>query len=511
MFGEILTYIYSGTLQLSMDKVQPLYQAADLLQLDYVRDTCSNYMSMNVEHSTCVDLYKFADIFSMDIVRKRCLQLIHSHFAKVASIEDFCSLNVNQLTEIISHDGLDVKEETTVWEAVVRWVQHSREDRLHHLPSILPHIRFNLLASNDTAAIFDHPLVREDSGSSEVIRNIVQQGNPILKPRLGMETMGMVLMSTQELDELFFMNPRKGKYIICNYDPGDIPYARAMTVTSDNNIYMLTVEHEGLDQLCLFRYNHAENVWQRAGISSVPVLHKSEDDCLCYEERLFEIGGILYFISIAEKRKRVFVAMRKYDGHTDWWLECWGLQLKEISQHTLQSCGSHLYFLTSDEMYCYDPSQDCWDKRTPPKLIPNVATAIAMGTEIFCTDLHFTNTMVYDTQSDRWQKLQGWPKPENLDIDFEFPPGLFVLENRLHIWVEAVDSDIDDPNYSTVYRVYVYDRSADAWRDLQVTLPDDKRFSTVDCLGPLCPVAHIYIPHLKEAHKHSTRYHYHEM
>ena len=48
---------------------------------------------------------------------------------QVASSEEFCSLSVNQLTEIISHNELNVKEETTVWEAVVRWVQHSREDR----------------------------------------------------------------------------------------------------------------------------------------------------------------------------------------------------------------------------------------------------------------------------------------------------------------------------------------------------------------------------------------------
>ncbi|XP_035672772.1 kelch-like protein 38 [Branchiostoma floridae] len=129
MFEEILSYIYSGTLHVSLDKVQPLYQAADLLQLDYVRDTCSSYMATNVECSTCVDLYKFADVFSVDVVQKACMQLIHRNFSEVASSEEFCSLSVNQLTEIISQDWLDIKEETTVWEAVVSWVQHSREDR----------------------------------------------------------------------------------------------------------------------------------------------------------------------------------------------------------------------------------------------------------------------------------------------------------------------------------------------------------------------------------------------
>ncbi|XP_078597672.1 kelch-like protein 3 [Branchiostoma floridae x Branchiostoma japonicum] len=95
--------------------------------------------------------------------------------------EEFCSLSVNNLIEIISNDDLDVKEETIVWEAVVRWVQHSREDRLHHLPSILPHIPFKLLTSDDMAAILEQPLVRDDHEISEVIRNVLQRA-PLHEP-----------------------------------------------------------------------------------------------------------------------------------------------------------------------------------------------------------------------------------------------------------------------------------------------------------------------------------------
>ncbi|XP_066288879.1 kelch repeat and BTB domain-containing protein 2-like [Branchiostoma lanceolatum] len=247
MFGEILSYIYSGTLHVSLVKVQPLYQAADLLQLDYVRDTCGSYMAINVGRSTCVNLYKFADVFSVDSILNRCLQRIYRNFAEVASSEEFCSLSVNQLTEIIRHDELDVKEETTVWEAVVRLLQHSREDRLHHLPSILPHIRFNLLTSDDTAAILEHPLVREDPGSSEIIRSVVQKGDPNLKPRLGMTTEMVLLSNTENEDELLFMNPRQGKYITCSYKHEDLPADTAMIVTSNNNICILT----GVEELSI--------------------------------------------------------------------------------------------------------------------------------------------------------------------------------------------------------------------------------------------------------------------
>ncbi|XP_066304740.1 kelch repeat and BTB domain-containing protein 8-like [Branchiostoma lanceolatum] len=450
-------------------------------------------MAMNVERSTCVDLYQFADVFSLDNVQKTCLQWICRNFAEVASSEDFCSLSLNQLTEIISHDELEVKEETTVWEAVVRWVQHSREDRLHHLPSILPHIRFNLLtsAAGDLAAILEHPLVREDPWNSEVIRNVVQKGNSNLKPRLGMTT-EMALLSNSRLgsNDLFLMNPLKGKYISCNYDPEDLPPFSAMTVTNDNSIYiLLTNELEKKNQLSLFKYNHARNVWEHADISPIP--KGPEYDQNYFEEHyLFEVDQILYYMAFDPDDNRPLLQMRKYNWHTDQWQECSQLQLdSSISYSVALSCGSHLCFLTSTEVHLYDPIQDRWCERSlSSQLYFEVCTAVAMGTKIFCTDFNFSQTMVYDTESDHWQKLQGWSNPENLDI--EVLPSLFVLENQLHMYLVCNDDQNEE-----ICLVYVYYRSADAWRDIKATLPDKSYVG----YASHCPVARIYLPYLKEA------------
>ncbi|XP_035697769.1 kelch-like protein 12 [Branchiostoma floridae] len=489
--GEILSYIYSGTLHVSMDKVQPLYQAADLLQLDYVRDTCSSHMAMNVERSTCVDLYKFADVFSLDIVLKKCQQWIARHFTEVASSKEFCSLSVNHLAKIISHDKLDVKEETTVWEAVVRWVQHSREDRLHHLPSILPHIRFNLLTSDDTAAILEHPLVKEDPGSSEVIRNVVQKKNPDLKLRLGMTT-EMVLLYSSSLDQILFMNPHQGQYISHDY-AYSIDDFRAMTVTSDNNIYILR-DGGGPCYMSIRQYNHAENGWIDAGMSPVSVPASPEEDFAFFDDFLFEVDGMLYHVAVLGEYNNVlnYVRMRRYNQHTDQWQECSQLVLDEIStEYAMISCGRNLYFLSAWEVRRYDPGQDCWCKRTPPECIPDICSAVAMGTEIFCTDRPFSQTMVYNTVSDSWQELQGWPDQGNRERAVGFVPGLFILENQLHIWIEAEDGSIED---STEHLMYVYDRSADAWRDLEVTLPDERHRSVEG--RSLYHVARFYLPYL---------------
>ncbi|XP_078584591.1 kelch-like protein 6 [Branchiostoma floridae x Branchiostoma japonicum] len=335
-----------------MDKVQSLYQAADLLQLDYVRDTCGSYMAMNIEGSSCVDLYKFADVFSVDIVKKSCLKWKASHFTEVASSEEFCNLGVNELTDIISHDELDVKEETTVWEAVVRWLQHSRRDRLRHLPSILPHIRFNLLTSDDTAAILEHPLVKKNRESSEVIRKVTQKGNPNLRPRLGMYTEVAVLNNwTEDGIELLFINPREGKYISRTYSPEDLPRPSHMTVTSDNEIYILTKEESDVEtQLSLYKYNPAKNVWEDAGVPSIS--RERHQKWSFFKELLFEVDGTLYYVPVDEDRS--LVQMKKYNRHTKQWLECSPLHFDEIEvgddPSLALSCGSHIYFLTNEDI-----------------------------------------------------------------------------------------------------------------------------------------------------------------
>ncbi|XP_078665403.1 kelch repeat and BTB domain-containing protein 8-like [Branchiostoma floridae x Branchiostoma belcheri] len=497
MFENILSYIYSGTVKVTPDRVQHLYQAADLLQLDFVRDTCSSYMYNEVRCSTCVDLYKFADLFSIQGVRESCLQCIYRHFAKVSSSEEFCSLSVDQLTEIISHDELEVKEETRVWEAVVRWVQHSREDRLHHLPSILPHIRFNLLTPRDMAAILDHPLVREDPGRS-AIRNVVKE-TPDSKRRHGMDTLEMAIIPVYALGqlnkEMVFMNPRAGEYITWRhrfegFSANPLPIS-AMTVTSDNDIYILQEDTEDMhqNQLDMLKYNHAGNAWEVAEMCSIflykPARHVHRSHFLV------EVDRILYFLAVdSHNRKRsVLVRIEKYNKHKDRWQLCSKLKIDKVASPMgdvlVVSSGLYIYFLTNTELHSYDPSQDRWSKLTPPKLMPGICSTTSLGAEIFCTDKQFSKVMAYDTESDRWRVLSGWPN-RGQDKAANKYPCLFVLENQLHVLLETcvMSTNTRDGNL-----VFVYDGSEGAWRDLNATLPI-KNYDT------MVHVACFYLPRL---------------
>ncbi|XP_078572544.1 kelch repeat and BTB domain-containing protein 2-like [Branchiostoma floridae x Branchiostoma japonicum] len=473
LFEEILSYIYSGTLHVSLDKVQPLYQAANLLQLDYVRDTCSSYMAMNVERSTCVDLYKFADGFSVDTVQKRCLQLIHSNFVQVASSKEFYSLSVNQLTEIISHDELDVEEETTVWEAVVRWVQHSKVDRLHHLPSILPRIRFNLLTSDDMAAILEHPLVREDAASSEVIRNVVQRGASNMKPRCGTGAEEMVLFFETRSNKMQSINPKLRKSFSRSFT--EIPRIVSATVTSDNDIYVLAEKSKA--QMSLLLYNQMRGVWEQK--SSVEML----PGALCHQH-ILDLDGHLYYYSHSwtYPAQSQIIIMKKYDRNTSEWQDCSQLKIN-ISYIEPSVSNGCLYLLSSTELHCYSPKEDRWFKRAPPTDCTDVFwSSIALGNEIFHSDIYFNSVSVYDTEADRWQELPAWERPLE-SRGRNYCAKLFVLGNQLHVFL-----DIKEQEHQ---HVLVYDRCEGVWRELDVTFPD------VDWdLPPV--VARVYLPGVQD-------------
>ncbi|XP_078585560.1 kelch repeat and BTB domain-containing protein 2-like isoform X2 [Branchiostoma floridae x Branchiostoma japonicum] len=490
MFGEILSYMYSGTLHVSLDKVQPLYQAADLLQLDYVRHTCSSYIAMNVEGSTCVDLYKFADVYSVDIVRKACLQAIAGHFIEFSCSEEFCSLSVNQLLEIISHDELGITEETAVWEAVVRWVEHSREDRLHRLPSILPHIRFNLLTSADKNSILEHPLVRAVPGSSKAIRSLAKKTSN-LKKRSGMETVEMALLFS-ERDEMLWIDPEKGKYIRCRNDIHPITGA----VTSDNDIYILGLEtYDSRKKYALFKYNHAENKWEQK--SSLRWYDPDTDDDLF--EFLIDVDGQLFYLIVTFS----MIELKKYNQHTNTWHNCSTPQHDEWFEWCVAvSCNRRIYLFkhalfTQTEVLSYNPRADQWCRKPKSDHILDFQNAVAMGTKIFCTDSDFEQTIVYDTKTNNWFRLPGWLKsPLSTNKEIEHIT-LFALQNKLHAVVDhSINSSSD--GFIRVQQVFLYDRYEGIWKELSV-LPE----GPWAVYHPMVPVAHMCLPYLN-ARSHAT-------
>lgn len=75
-----------------------------------------------------------------------CEKFIQQYFHEVSLSEEFISLPLKELLDLIRRDELYVSSEEQVFEAVIRWVKKDPEIRKEHLPILLSKIRLPLLS-----------------------------------------------------------------------------------------------------------------------------------------------------------------------------------------------------------------------------------------------------------------------------------------------------------------------------------------------------------------------------
>ena len=164
MKPEILTaivdYIYTGEIELTVDNVESLVKACDVLQLDTLKTACESFMLKQVEPANCVGFFQFAASYHLDELQQKPRRMMRSEFKIVASTDDFKKLSCNELIGFIKDDKVNVASEDVVFDAVLGWIRHDPGNRKSSLEKILETVRLPFCTSDrlqhmtDTCALF---------------------------------------------------------------------------------------------------------------------------------------------------------------------------------------------------------------------------------------------------------------------------------------------------------------------------------------------------------------------
>ncbi|XP_032805634.1 kelch-like protein 2 isoform X1 [Petromyzon marinus] len=142
----LVDYVYTAEIQVTEDNVQILLPAASLLQLPEVRDACCEFLQSQLHPSNCLGIRTFADIHACSDLLQHANTYAEQHFSDVVQAEEFLSLSVEQVCDLIASDRLMVPSEEKVFEAVLAWVNHNREKRQELMASLLENVRLPLLS-----------------------------------------------------------------------------------------------------------------------------------------------------------------------------------------------------------------------------------------------------------------------------------------------------------------------------------------------------------------------------
>ena len=100
----VLNYIYTGSVDLSVDNVQSVLSAANLFQLIQLRDGCASFMMHHITEDNCIGLHFFARAHECHDLAEAARRLVNAEFKAVCHLPEFLSLPADKLVDIISDD-----------------------------------------------------------------------------------------------------------------------------------------------------------------------------------------------------------------------------------------------------------------------------------------------------------------------------------------------------------------------------------------------------------------------
>ncbi|KAK2166360.1 hypothetical protein NP493_1328g00032 [Ridgeia piscesae] len=145
MEPEVLTsvvdYVYTGAIELTIDNVESVVKACDVLQLASLMAGCEEFMVAQINAANCVGFHGFAASYQLHKLQRKVKEVMLAEFSSVAVTDHFKQLSCNELVELIKDDQLEVTSEDVVFESVLGWVRHDVDNRKSSLETIMEYVR----------------------------------------------------------------------------------------------------------------------------------------------------------------------------------------------------------------------------------------------------------------------------------------------------------------------------------------------------------------------------------
>lgn len=125
--------------------MEALLSTATLLQMFPVISACSSFLAKQLDPSNCIGFALFAEQQSCSSLLNLATSYICQHFLSVCKNQEFFQLNMEQISNLLRNNDLNVDSEEEVFNALISWIEHDAESRQKHLPKLLEYIKLPLL------------------------------------------------------------------------------------------------------------------------------------------------------------------------------------------------------------------------------------------------------------------------------------------------------------------------------------------------------------------------------
>ncbi|XP_070841117.1 kelch-like protein 10 [Chaetodon trifascialis] len=456
----IIEFAYTGIVSVTEDNAEELLLAADQFNVMGIVQACCHFLKEHLSPSNCIGIWCLSDICFSPRLQHKAYCYIIDHFEEVAACEELQQLSMQQLTDILDRDDLNVRQESAVYEAVLRWIAHKPEERKTHLAALLSKVR---LASTSeeyiTQNVMSNELVRTDNQSLGIISESIRllsanranfhypQARPRLPSDILLATGGWIDGGPTNFIEAY--NIRAGRWVTVNSD-GSL---RGYHGTACLHGSMFCVGgFDGFEELnSVHRFDLTTLTWHEAA-----PMHCRR----CYAS-VTVLNGYIYAIGGYDGRDRLSSA-ECYRPETNQWTQIAPMHVERSDANctTLHNkvyiCGGFSGHEVLNTCEYYNPQTNQWTMITPMHSRRSGIGVVAYANHVYAVggydgNEHLRSAEAYNPRTNRWHAVSSMLTPRS---NF----GIEVIENQLF----AVGGFT---GLSVTSSVEYYNTATDEWRE----------------------------------------------
>ncbi|XP_007946373.1 kelch repeat and BTB domain-containing protein 6-like [Orycteropus afer afer] len=425
-FEVLVDYCYTGRVSLSESNVEHLYAASDMLQLEFVRETCASFLARRLDLTNCIAIFKFADAFDNHKLRSQAQSFIAYNFKQLSQMgsireETLADLTLAQLLAVLRLDSLDIESEQTVCRVAMQWLEAAPKERGPSAAEVFKCVRWTHFTEKDQdylEGLLAEPVVKKYcpdviEGAWQMCYGDMMYKTVVPEPnsstsstvsfaentpqRLGMCAKEMVIFFGHPRDPFLCCDPYSGDLYTVPSPLTSLAHTRTVTslavcVSPDHDIYLAAQPRKDL-----WVYKPAQNRWQELA-----------DRLLCrVGMNVAYLDGYVYVVGGRDPVTGIKVRE----------VECYSVQRNQWALvdplprsflcFDLVVIRNYLYAISSKRVYCYDPSHNMWLRCSSLKR-NDFQTACVFNDEIYCV-CDVPVVKVFNCFRGEWRQIRSTP------------------------------------------------------------------------------------------------------
>ncbi|XP_041866344.1 kelch-like protein 10 [Melanotaenia boesemani] len=464
VMGLILEYAYTNSVVVTDNNVLELLAGAERLSVKDIIQACCDFLQEKLCSNNCISIWNLAGYYKYPELMRQAYLYMLQHFEEVAGHSlEFLHLSVEQLTDLIEENVLNVKQESAVFEAILRWINYAHEERKVHLAKLMSKVRLLLMPIQYlTDRVSKEALVRNNMQCVNMVissMKTLRESNierPLSLYRLPSHVLlaigGFVDYVATAKIELY--NMRTDRWMTVHNNGNALPefcgcvYLNGFVYCIggyDNELYLSSVQ----------KFSLSTQIWHEVGS-----MHMAR----CYVT-VAVLNGHIYAMGGCSKYETLKSAER-FEPETNQWTPIAPMHepRADAGAATLHGkvyiCGGFITNNPLSSAECYNPDANQWTLITPMDTLRNAPGVIAYNDQIYVIGgyegtRHLSSVTSYNPQSQQWS-----PAAPMYHCRSNF--GIAVLEEKVFV----VGGILND-NAELCSAVECYDGKTNRWQNVQ--------------------------------------------